>query len=322
MATETWNITTIDGKQYLVVDVAKFRIPLDWDPSSNMFFAVSYPDGGVGNFTALAKGDPGEVPTLNLPINLTELAPTDTTPASASFTETSPDTYTLNLSLHRGAKGDPGDTILQPSDYGNGLAGDYLVVNPAANAFTLTPQRVGDRYIPATILAAPSGNAAYTLCTVAIPAQAFSWRPHVEGFCEITGTSPDVKVDLLARLDSATAGNIVGRGTQPAGSGTTGTTGSTVTTGTTGASGASGATTTTTTSTTATTTTYSNKFATHVLSSTPPAGSPPGYDVVPAGESAVIYLRAERVAGAGTFTTSITTTGFCVTVFPVPLSAE
>lgn len=311
MPTETWNITTIDGKQYLVVDVAKFRIPLDWDPSSNMFFAVSYPDGGVGNFTALAKGDPGDVPTLNLPINLTELAPEDTTPASASFTETSPDTYTLNLTLHRGAKGENGDTVLQPDDYGTGLAGDYLVVNSATDAFTFTPQRVGDRYIPATIVAAPSGNAAYTLCTVAIPPQRFPYRPQVEGFCEITGTSADVKVDLVARLNSATAGNIIGRATQPA------YVPSTVTTVQSGASGASGSTTTTTT-----TTAGAYTFPTHVLSSTPPAGSAAGYDVVAAGESAVIYLRAERVSGSGTFTTSTTTTGFCVNVLPVPLSAE
>ena len=282
MPTETWNVTTIDGKQYLVVDVAKFRIPLDWDPSSNMFFAVSYPDGGIGNFTALAKGDTGDVPTLNLPITLTELAPDDSTPASASFTEVSPDTYTMSLALHRGAKGDNGDTVLLPNDYGTGQVGDYLVVNSATDAFDLTPQRVGDRYTPATILSTPSGNAAYTLCTVAIPAQRFSWRPQVEGFCEITGTGTDVKVDLVARLDSATAGNIVGRATQRAG----------------------------------------QYPATHTLSSTPPAGSAAGYDVVAAGNSAVIYLRAERVSGSATFTTSNTTTGFSVTCAPVPLSAE
>lgn len=282
MATETWNITTIDGKQYLVVDVAKFRIPLDWDPSSNMFFAVSYPDGGIGNFTALAKGDTGDVPTLNLPITLTELAPDDTTPASASFTEVSPDTYTMSLALHRGAKGEDGDTVLLPDDYGTGLAGDYLVVNSALDAFTLTPQRVGDRYLPATILPTPSGNAAYTLCTVSIPPQRFSYRPQVEGFCEITGTSEDVKVDLVARIDSATAGNIIGRATQRAG----------------------------------------QYPATHVLSSTPPAGSVSAYDIVPANTSAAIYLRAERVSGSGTFTTSATTTGFSVRALPVPLSAE
>lgn len=317
MATETWNITTIDGKQYLVVDVAKFRIPLDWDPSSNMFFAVSYPDGGIGNFTALAKGDTGDVPTLSLPINLTELAAEDTTPASASFTQIAPGTYKLNLSLHRGAKGADGDTVLQPSDYGTGLAGDYLVVNAAGDAFALTPQRVGDRYIPATISPTPSGNAAYTLCTVAIPPQRFSWRPQVEGFCEITGTSADVKVDLVARLNNATAGNIVGRATQPAGPVPT----TTTTTGATGASGSSGATGTTTTTTT-TSFVGPYPFATHVLSSTPPAGSAAGYDVVAAGASAVIYLRAERVSGSATFTTSATTTGFCVNVRPVPLAAQ
>lgn len=282
MPTETWNITTIDGAQYLVVDVAKFRIPLDWDPSSNMFFAVSYPDGGIGNFTALAKGDTGDVPTLNLPITLTELDPADTTPASASFTEVSPDTYTMSLALHKGAKGDNGDTVLLPSDYGTSgayQAGDFLVVNSALSAFSFTPQRVGDRYVPATINATPSGNAAYELCTVSIPPQRFAYRPWVEGFCEITGTSADVKVDLVARLGpSATGGNIIGRATQRAG----------------------------------------QYPATHILSSGPPAGSVPAYDLVAANTSMVIYFRAERASGSGTFTTSPTTTGFSVRVMPVP----
>lgn len=277
MATETWNITTIDGKQYLVVDVAKFRIPLDWDPSSNMFFAVCYPDGGVGNFTALAKGDTGDAPALVMgPV--TELAYDDPTSASGSLTETSPDTYTLSLTLHGGAKGDDGDTVLNPDDYGTGVASDFLVVNPDLTDFTLVPQRVGDRYFPASIASAPAGNAAYTLCTVAIPAQRFAWRPSVEGFCEITGTGSDVKVDLLARLNSATAGNVIGRATQPAG----------------------------------------QYPATHVLSSGPPAGSSNDYDFVAAGAPAVVYLRAERQSGSQTFTTSSSTTGFCVRIDPVP----
>lgn len=282
MATETWNITTIDGKQYLVVDVAKFRIPLDWDPSSNMFFAVSYPDGGIGNFTALAKGDPGDVPVLSPTITMTELAPDDPTPASATFTETSPGNYALSLSLHSGAKGDDGDTVLAPADYDGGLSGDILIVNPNLDSFTLAPQRVGDRWIPASILSTPSGNSAYTLCTVSVPPQRFAWRPQVEGFCEITGTSADVKVDLLVRVGSPTAGNIIGRATQPAG----------------------------------------QYPGTHVLSSTPPTGSAAAYDLIAAETPALIYLRAERVSGAATFTTSATTTAFCVRVLPVPLSVE
>jgi hypothetical protein len=278
MPTETWNITTIDGKQYLVVDVAKFRIPLDWDPSSNMFFAVSYPDGGIGNFTALAKGDTGDVPTLSLPITVTELAADDPTAASGSFTEVSPDTYTMSVTLHKGAKGDPGDTVLSPADYGDALAGDFLVVNPDLNSFVPTPQRLGDRYLPANIVSTPSGNAGYTLCTVGVPPQRFAWRPQVEGFCEMTGTGSNVKVDLLVRRDSPTAGNIVGRATQPPG----------------------------------------QYPATHVLSSIPPIGSPSDYDIVQAGVPAVFYLRAERVSGSDTFTTSTTTTGFCVRVTGVP----
>lgn len=278
MPTETWNITTIDGKRYLVVDVAKFRIPLDWDPSSNMFFAVSYPDGGIGSFTALAKGDPGDPPVLAQQIAVTELAPNDPTLASGSFTQTSPGVYALSVALHRGAKGDPGDTVLDPGDYGTGLPGDFLVVNSDLDAFELAPSQVGDRYLPATVVSTPSGNAGYTLCTVSVPPQRRDWRPVVDGFCEITGTGANVKVDLLVRRDSATAGNIMGRATQPAG----------------------------------------QYPATHVLSSVLPPGSPRNYDIVPAGEPAVFYLRAERVSGSDTFTTSSTTTAFSVRVTAVP----
>jgi hypothetical protein len=48
MPVTNWNTTTIDGKQYLVIDMAKLRVPLDWDPSSNVFLAVAAPDGVDG----------------------------------------------------------------------------------------------------------------------------------------------------------------------------------------------------------------------------------------------------------------------------------
>jgi len=94
----------------------------------------------------------------------------------------------------------------------------------------------------------------------------------------VTGTGTDVQVDLVARLDNATSGNIIGRGISRAGQ-------------------------------------YPPPI---ILTPGPPAGSVDGYDKVLAGNAATIYLRAERQTGTDTFTTSASTTLFSVEVNPVP----
>ena len=283
MPTTTWNTTTIDGKEYLVVDSASFRIPLDFDPSSNMFIAVAAPTGGLGNFPALVQGDPGATPTIDSTIDLTALEYDDTTPDSASWTEISPDTYRLTLALHKGATGNAGSqTIIDANDLeGTPVTGATIVVNATADGFEFQTPLVGDRYIPATINSTPSGNAGYTLCSVGVPALNFDWRPEVSGQCIVSPTIADTQVNLIARLNNAAAGNIVGQGFSLAGL----------------------------------------TPPPIVLSSGPPAGSADGYDRVSAGNSATIYLRAERQTGTGTFTTSATTTSFCVRVCPIPGTA-
>ena len=117
MPTTTWNTTTIGGKEYLVIDTEQFRVPLDWDASSNMFIAVASPTGGLGSFPALVKGDTGDPPTLDS-IDFTALEADDPTPDSATWDEISPGVYKLVLILHKGPQGIPGDTILTPSDFG------------------------------------------------------------------------------------------------------------------------------------------------------------------------------------------------------------
>lgn len=282
MPVTNWNITTIDGKQFLVVDVAKFRIPLDWDPDSNMFFAVCSPDGGLGNIPALVRGDDGATPVIDTAIDFTALAATDATADYASFTQTSPNVYKLALGVHKGAKGDTGAIILTPSDYGTPISKYILRIKSDLTGFELVAQRVGDSYWPATIANTPSGNSAYTLCSVPVPAQPFDWRPHVEGQCIITGTNTDVSVDLIARLNVEASGNIVGRAfNSPELSAT------------------------------------SHVHPTQVLSSGPPAGSADTYNKVLAGNAATIYFRAERQTGGETFTTSNATTRFGVEVRPI-----
>lgn len=282
MPTTTWNTTTIDGVDYLVIDTAKFRIPLDVDPSSNMFIAVAAPSGGLGSFPALVKGDTGDKPTLD-DINFTVLEADDPTPDSATWTETSPGVYDLNLALHKGPQGDIGDTLVTPADFGTPIAGKIPVVNAALDNFELASQKVGDRFVPATIANTPSGNPTYQLCAVSIPAQPFDWRPEVSGQAIVQGTSTDVRVDLVARLNDASSGNIVGRGF--------------------GITGYSF---------------FGVIPVSTVMSPGPPPAASATYDKVVAGAAAVVYLRAERVAGVGTFTTTADTTSFCVRVRPIP----
>lgn len=288
--TTTWNVTTIDGVEYLVIEVVQFRIPLDWDPSSNMFIAAAAPVGGLGAFPALVQGDTGPPPTLDT-INFTALEDNDPTPDSASWLETSPGVWQLTLLLHKGIKGDDGDTILDVDDFGTPLAKKILIVNSTVDGFEYQTQKVGDRYVPAAVASAPSGNPNYTLCSVSIPAQDFDWRPDISGQCIITPTAANVRVDLVARLDAGLggtpelSGNIVGRSFGLAGSGGFG----------------------------AATTPRSQ-----VMSAGPPAAASSTYDKVAANTAAVVYMRAERVAGTGTFTTSSDTTYFNVRVRPIP----
>ncbi len=246
-----------------------------------MFIAVAAPDGGLGGFPALVKGDTGDPATLDSVVNLTALASTDATADSASFTDLGGGVFQLNLVLHKGPTGAAGSsgTIAGASDLsGSAAVGKIPVVTGTGpTAFAYATQKVGDRWIPASISNTTSGNPLSTLCPVGVPAQDFDWRPHVEGYTVVTGTGANVQVDLIARLNG-TSGNIVGRATSVAG-----------------------------------------QFPPPlVLSSGPPAGSADSYDKVLAGNAATIYLRAERQSGSDTFTTSGSTTGFCVEVRPVP----
>lgn len=280
-----WNTTTINGVEYLVIDVAKFRIPLDWDPQSNMFLAVAAPDGALGNFPALVEGPAGPAATFTAG-TLTALEYDDATADSLSVVDLGGGAYRLDITLHKGSPGAAGDTVLDVDDYGTPLPGRFLVVNDTSDGFVYQTVMVGDRYIPASIASATSGNTGYTLATVSVPAQGFAWRPHVEAQTIFTATgSGNVRVDLIARLNHETAGNIVGRGFGvPAGW-------------------------------------FDPSAPPCVLSSGPPAGSAAEYDRVEAGSPAFIYLRAERTTGSDYFTTSASTTWFSVEVRPIPGTA-
>lgn len=286
MPVTNWQTTYFDGKPFLVVDVAKFRIPLDWDPSSNMFVAVSAPDGGLGNFPALVKGDDGTTPSIDSVIDFTPMAFDDPDPEFASWSVLSPNVYQLHLGLKRGAPGADGGNVLDPDDYGTPVAGRLLRVKSDLSGFEYVAPKVGDRFVPAAIADTPTGNPAYTMCQIPVDAQPFDWRPEVEGQTIFTGTGADVGVNLVARLQTTgtvngeTAGPEVGFGFGPIG-------------------------------------VNAAAIAT-VFSSSPPANSSSTFDKVLAGNTATIWIRGERRTGANTFSTSSDTSIFKAKVAPIP----
>jgi hypothetical protein len=274
-----WNQTIINGKPYLVIEVAQLRIPLNWDPSSNVFIAVAAPTGGLLDYPALVKGDPGIAANFSNIINFTPLAATDPTPAAASLTTLSPGLFQVNLSLHEGAAGAPGGTVLHSATdlSGTPVAGKMFVLNATLDGFLYATPKVGDRVLPGTITSTPSGNPKFTKAQVSLGPYDFDWRPKVTGHTIVVPGGSDCVVDLFARLGTAAGGNIMGS-----------------------CHGIGGVT------------------ERLTLDSAPPAGSPDGYDRVPAGQVATIYFTVERRSGSTTFTTSAAVSGFSAWAQAVP----
>ena len=276
---DNWTPVTIDGVDMIEITTARFRVPVAWNPNSRMFFAFADPGSSLGNFPAIAKGDTGDAATLDSTVPLTMLDYGDPTADSASLTALTPTLSQLSLTLHKGAPGVNGTSTLDPTSYGTPVAKKILVVNSTADGFVYQTQEVGDRYYPASASPAPSGYANFTLATVSIPAQAFDWRPQVRGGVVVTGTGPDVAVDLIARLGDEVAGNEVGRGF--------------------GLPGMSP--------------------PPHVLVAGPPPGAGADSDRILAGVGpTIIYLRTEKQSGADYYTTTAAQTRFSVKVDPVP----
>lgn len=197
------------------------RLAKTFDPTTKSAIILLGPDGGIAEIPALVKGDPGTPATIDSTINFTALAWDDPTADSASFSTLTPGTssvspvYRLNLSLHKGSPGAAGtSTILEANDVvGTATDGYYLAkttVSGVGKATWVAP-KVGGQYWPASISNTSGVDGQNrTISTVAIPAQPFDYRLRVHAQTIITGTV-NTRVDLIARLDNATSGDVIGR---------------------------------------------------------------------------------------------------------------
>lgn len=278
----TARIAEIDGQRWLIIEMAQFRMSLDETPGSGMYLMVAPPFGGVmGGFSALAKGDRGFSPSLELS-SFIQLAHDDPTAASAALTllvpgtDTSGPVYGLDLALKGGAPGAPGAAVVSPGDYAEEpLAGQMLVVAPGAEAFALAAQKIGRRYIPAAVSSVPSGTTAgYTMTQIEVGPQGFDWYPEPHGGCIVDGSGSNLLVDLVARLN-ADDGEVVGRGHGMAG----------------------------------------QKIQLNIIPGTN-AGSATSVGKVAGDATAVIYFCTEKQSGTATYAASASTARYWVKVVP------
>lgn len=277
-----------EDEQYYIW-TGDIKIAKQFDPTTKSAIILLGPEGGIAEIPALVKGDPGLPATLDSTVSLTTLAWNDPTTESASFTTLTPATgttspvYRLNLSVRQGAPGASGaSAVLTASDVvGTATDGYYLAkttVNSVDKATWVAP-KVGGQYWPATTTnTSGTDGQNRTLVSVSIPAQPFDWRPRVFGQVVVSGTA-NTRVDLIARLNDAIAGDIVGRGF-----GLVGATPPPVN-----------------------------------LVSGSPAGSASTVGRVAAGSAASVFLRAEQQASTtDSYSTAAASTWFMVEVAPIP----
>lgn len=179
------------------------------------------PSGGVSSLPALVTGDPG-LPPVFRNVTVTEVAAGAALPAPA-WTLVSPggagvaSVYDLTISVHAGAKGDPGTnaSISAASDVSGTLAdGTVLVYNASTSKWAVSaPKRtIGPYTIASASFTAYSGTAARaTLAAMTMPAQPWDWRPRVSGHFYAIG-SATTHIDAEVRIGDATTGDLVGYG--------------------------------------------------------------------------------------------------------------
>lgn len=274
--------TTPDGLWYQFE--GDIRIPVD--PETGAAMILLRPQGGIGvGIPPVAQGTPGKHATISTAINFTALEAGDVTADSASWTlitpptDSTPGEWKLNLALHKGGKGDDGNTVWDPTDLSDTpVAGQIPAVTSGLTGFELVAQRIPEVFYPGTINNTPSGNPNYTLAQISIPARPYARRVRAGGFTVVTGEAADVRVNLLARLNGESGGNIIGRCVGIA---------------------------------------QTERLPMDPGKPIESGTASDSYSQIAANASATVYIRCERQAGTSTYTTSASSSQFWAEVLPL-----
>jgi hypothetical protein len=210
----SWPTTTYNGALWYLFEG---RILMPVDPSTGAPVLMLRPEGGIGvGIPPIADGPPGAAAALQTgPISFTELAASDPTPGGISVVEVSPGLYALTGALHKGADGAPGTVAFNLSGIGGSAAPNKIVrVNAGSTGFDFAFELVGDRFIPTTggTFNTTAGTANNTVALVSIGAKNFDYRVRARGYQIVRQSGgADVQVDLYARLNGETGGNIISK---------------------------------------------------------------------------------------------------------------
>ncbi len=277
-----WPIVTFNGARYYQGQGINL-VPVD---GTGVSFVLLREDGGImGGVSGVEQGPPGKHAELDTEVAFTPLEPGDTTPDSASFTlitpptDTTPGKWKLSLAIHKGGKGNDGTMVWNPLDLSTlPKAGWIPAVKPGLNGFELVPQKIPEVFYPGTITNVGTGNPNGTMAPINIPPRPWARRIRAQGFAVVTGEAPDVRVNLLARLNGEANGNIVGRCI-------------------------------------GITQTERLMFAPgKPIQSGTEADS---YDTIAAGSSATVHVRCERQAGTSTYTAPAAMAQFSIEAWPL-----
>jgi hypothetical protein len=283
---------TLDGNSIVFEGTA--TIVNGFNPETGVAYLVLTPKGGFGTLPFLATGESGLPPEFT-EITMVEVDPGNPLPAvNPVKTLVDPggpgvaSKYTLKFYVHAGQTGATGSIIISDAEdldplpaLGSGTDAYILVYKNSTQTWVPTAQKVGNMYVPSTILSTAFNNASPRLLSqITIPAQPFNWYPRVFAQVAVTGSS-DTRVDVIARLNDPSSGQQIGFSKGQAGSAP----------------------------------------PVNVVIPAPPAGSamPGAYGLVNAGVAATIYLRAEQKAGSSNSwsTPGSPDTTFCVEVVPI-----
>lgn len=218
---------TINGNSITITD-ATIEVVNGANDESGVSYIIITPDGGTGALPFLAQGLPGQptffpsIQYLEVPFGTPLPVPNPAVTLLDEGGSGLPAKYALTFYGHAGDVGPPGSpSIANASDLaatpalGAGTDKFVLTYRSADALWVPTAQKVGDSYVSGTIAPTLSGNTSpRLLSSIAIPAHQFDYRLRVFAVTTVAGSdgATPTRVDLVARLNDAAAGNQLGFG--------------------------------------------------------------------------------------------------------------